>query len=130
MARTYLTVVASKVHVVQRVVRRRVDVLFQQVPRDHVSVVNLPARKQNKKSVSRRQQQQAPRRTHDDGPQVDDDEQPEVDPFMHGEDKDDEVVRYRLGVSVQGVESERGERSRYYSGQREAGISARAPEQI
>jgi hypothetical protein len=34
---------------------------------------------------------------------------------MHGKDEHDEVVRNRLGVSVQGMESERSERGRYYS---------------
>lgn len=49
--------------------------------------------------------------TNEDAPSVDKGEETDVELLVKGEDHGEEVVGKRLGVSVYGVESVRGERS-------------------
>jgi len=81
-----LTVVAGEVHVMKRVMSRTVNPLLERMIHNHIRIVNR------------------------DSPNVDDGEQRHVKMFPHGDGVDEDVVRKGLGVSVEGVESVRGER--------------------
>ena len=102
---THLTVVARKVHVMQGVMSGRVDEPFQKVTRNHVPIMDLPLPFATISIAHFSRKHQSG--TYDDGPQVDNDKQTKVDPFVEGQDEGDNVVRHRLSVSVQGVESKR-----------------------
>jgi hypothetical protein len=83
-----LAVVASKVHVVESVMSGAVDELLEPVASNHVTVVN------------------------EDSPDLNADEKEHVEVLLHGADVDEDMVRKRLNVAVNRVESNGSPRGR------------------